>query len=86
MNDDRAKHLEPLRSLHDHWVAEEDPATASPARTAGLEPGDATQQPTPESTQQPARKITGELDHAVDAPDHNVTRDDAEAALPVRGR
>jgi len=30
------------------------------------------------------REITGRLDEAVDAPDHNVTREDA--VLPTRGR
>jgi hypothetical protein len=57
-------------------------AAASPARTAGLETGSAAQ----ESTGESIPRITGELDRAVDAPDHNVTRNDAEAALPVRGR
>ena len=55
-------------------------ATAETARTAGLEPGDAA----PAGEQD--RAITGELDRAVNAPDHSVTRDREEAALPVRGR
>jgi hypothetical protein len=54
---------------------------AGMARTAGLEPGD-----TRGGGSDRAQKITGELDRAVDAPDHNVTRDETEAALPVRGR
>ncbi|HKI06399.1 MAG TPA: PRC-barrel domain-containing protein [Thermoanaerobaculia bacterium] len=58
-------------------------AAASPARTAGLEPGGAS---TGASTGESTPRISGELDRAVDAPDHNVTRDDAEAVLPVRGR
>jgi hypothetical protein len=55
-------------------------AIAENARAAGLEPAAVT--PTGEQD----RTITGELDRAVNAPDHNVTRDDEEAALPVRGR
>ena len=52
----------------------------SPRRVAGLEPG--------RGSRGPDREITGKLDRAVDAPDHNQTRDDveAEAALPLRGR
>ncbi len=48
------------------------------ARTAGLEPG--------RGSADPDRPITGELDRAVNAPDHNQTRDEAEAVLPGRGR
>jgi PRC-barrel domain protein len=55
-------------------------AIAETARTAGLEAGDAT----PAGEQD--RAITGELDRAVNAPDHSVTRDREEAVLPVRGR
>ena len=55
-------------------------ATAEAARTAGLEPGDAA------PASEPDRPVTGELDRAVNAPDHSVTRDREEAALPVRGR
>jgi hypothetical protein len=55
-------------------------AIAENARAAGLEAGDTT--PAGEHD----RTITGELDRAVDAPDHSVTRDREEAALPVRGR
>lgn len=54
-------------------------ANPEAARAAGLEPGRGT-------TAGPDRPITGELDRAVDAPDHNQTRDDVEAALPGRGR
>jgi hypothetical protein len=54
---------------------------ASPSRTAGLEPGGATRG----SEDRIDRGITGELDRAVDAPDHNVT-EDSDAALPGRGR
>jgi hypothetical protein len=54
--------------------------TADTARTAGLEPGRGSTGPEP--------KITGDLDRAVHAPDHNQTRDvvEAEAVLPGRGR
>ena len=55
-------------------------AIAENARAAGLEANDTH----PEGEQN--RTITGELDRAVDAPDHSVTRDREEAALPVRGR
>lgn len=50
------------------------------ARVAGLETGHGSTGPEP--------RITGELDRAVDNPDHNVTRDevDAEPVLPGRGR
>ena len=58
-------------------------ALAGTARAAGLEPGDATHH---HADRESTQKITGELDRAVDAPDHNVTRDHAEAALPGRGR
>lgn len=49
-------------------------------RTAGLEPG--------RGTATSDRPVTGELDRAVHAPDHNQTRDDveADAVLPGRGR
>ena len=50
----------------------------SPRRVAGLEPG--------RGSTGPDREITGELDRAVDAPDHNQTRDEADAVLPGRGR
>lgn len=53
---------------------------AETARVAGLEPG-----ATPPASEQD-RPITGELDRAVNAPDHSLTRDHEEAALPVRGR
>jgi len=43
-----------------------EPAAAGTTRAAGLEPG---------GSVTPDRKISGELDRAVDAPDHNVTRD-----------
>jgi hypothetical protein len=55
-------------------------AIAETARAAGLEPGAGA----PAGEQD--RTITGELDRAVNAPDHSVTRDHEEAALPVRGR
>lgn len=59
-------------------------ANPDAARAAGLEPGRGTASP----DRPIIREITGELDRAVHAPDHNQTRDDvdAEAALPVRGR
>ncbi len=60
--------------------ADRSEAIAETARTAGLEVGDAT----PAGEQD--RAITGELDRAVNAPDHSVTRDREEAVLPVRGR
>jgi hypothetical protein len=60
--------------------ADRSEATAESARAAGLEPGGAT----PAGEQD--RTVTGELDRAVNAPDHSVTRDREEAALPVRGR
>ena len=50
------------------------PAAAGTARAAGLEPGGAT-------TGSKDREISGELDGAVDAPDHNVTRDKAGRPL-----
>jgi hypothetical protein len=51
-----------------------------PTRVAGLEPG--------RGSAGPDRPITGELDRALDNPDHNVTRDEVEAepVLPGRGR
>lgn len=58
---------------------------AEAARVAGLEPGGAT-------GQLQDREITGELDRAVDAPDHSTLRDDGpgvrqeEPVLPLRGR
>ena len=55
-------------------------AIVETARAAGLEPG-----ATPPADEQD-RTITGELDRAVNAPDHSVTRDHEEAALPVRSR
>lgn len=60
---------------HDEPVNAGQPLATS-ARAAGLEPGRGT-------GEHDDRPITGELDRAVDAPDHNVTE---EAALPVRGR
>ena len=70
---------ESRRRTEDH-----DPAAAGTARAAGLEPGHST-------SNAQDREISGELDRAVDAPDHNVTRDRAEnsqeeAPLPIRGR
>lgn len=53
---------------------------AENARAAGLEAGDTA------PAGEPDRTITGELDRAVNAPDHSVTRDREEAVLPVRGR
>ena len=53
-------------------------ADPNAARAAGLEPG--------RGTADPDRPITGELDRAVHAPDHNQTRDEADAVLPGRGR
>ena len=53
---------------------------AETARAAGLEPG-----ASPPAGEQD-RTITGELDRAVNAPDHSLTRDHEEAALPARGR
>ena len=47
-----------------------DSAIAGTARAAGLAPGGAA--PSSED-----REISGELDRAVDAPDHDVTRDKA---------
>jgi len=55
-------------------------AITESARAAGLEPAGA-----PPAGEQD-RTVTGELDRAVNAPDHSVTRDREEAALPVRGR
>ena len=55
-------------------------AMAETARAAGLEPG-----ATPPAGELD-RTITGELDRAVNAPDHSLTREHEEAALPVRGR
>jgi hypothetical protein len=47
-----------------------DQPAAGTARAAGLEPGGAT-------TVSKDREISGDLDGAVDAPDHDVTRDKA---------
>ncbi|HTG35820.1 MAG TPA: hypothetical protein VLB76_23085 [Thermoanaerobaculia bacterium] len=48
-------------------AAGQDPPAPGTARAAGLEPGASTP-----GSRDP--RITGELDRAVDAPDHNVTR------------
>ena len=63
-----------------HQQTDRGEAIAETARAAGLEAVDTT----PAGEQD--RTITGELDRAVNAPDHSVTRDREEAALPVRGR
>jgi hypothetical protein len=57
-------------------TADRGQAAAGTARAAGLEPGGST-------TSSQDREISGELDRAVDAPDHSVTR---ESPLPIRGR
>lgn len=49
------------------------PATGT-ARAAGLEPGGST---TGARDRENSGEISGELDRAVDAPDHDVTRDKA---------
>jgi hypothetical protein len=46
-------------------TGDQDPTVPGTARAAGLEPGGSTARD---------RKISGELDRAVDTPDHNVTR------------
>jgi len=78
MNDER-------KDLHDHTptghldeaapesrrpAGDRGPAAAGTARAAGLEPGRSNSNPQD-------REISGELDRAVDAPDHDVTRDKA---------
>jgi hypothetical protein len=79
MNDSR-KDLHPDRTPTGHLdeaapdsrrpaSGHDQPATGT-ARTAGLAPGGA-------ATVSKDREISGELDRAVDAPDHNVTRDKA---------
>jgi hypothetical protein len=87
---DQSRFYAPRRQRADRVQGE-----AGRTRTAGLEPGDtggggsdraSSSQTQPSSQQASSQKITGELDRAVDAPDHNVTRDETEAALPVRGR
>jgi hypothetical protein len=65
-------------------TGDREPAAPGTARAAGLEPGGAT-------TVSKDREISGELDRAVDAPDHDVTRNRAENSreetpLPIRGR
>lgn len=67
------------RDFYAHDLYDQDRFYSS-RRVAGLEPGRGSTGPEP--------RITGELDRAVDNPDHNVTRDevDAEAVLPGRGR
>lgn len=50
---------------------------ASTARAAGLEPGRG------DTSRSHGHEITGELDEAVDAPDHSELE---EAPLPIRGR
>jgi hypothetical protein len=49
-------------------TGDREPAAAGTARTAGLAPGGST-------AANQDREISGELDDAVDAPDHDVTRD-----------
>jgi len=81
MNDSR-KDLHPDRTQHDHTptghldeaapdsrrpATGHDQPAAGTARAAGLAPGGA-------ATVSSDREISGELDRAVDAPDHNVTR------------
>lgn len=76
----------PDRDFYAHELYDQDRlygsrrANPDAARAAGLEPG--------RGSAGPDCPITGELDRAVDAPDHNQTRDDveAEAVLPGRGR
>lgn len=80
--DPRYSPAAPDRDFYAHDLYDQDRFYSSrqAARAAGLEPG--------RGSAGPDREITGELDRAVHAPDHNQTRDDveAEAALPVRGR
>ncbi len=95
MNDDR-KDLHPDRTptgrldeaapeSHAHRQTGHDQAAAGTARAAGLAPGSST-------PGIPNREVNGELDRAVNAPDHDETRDGAsgarqeEAPLPIRGR
>ncbi|HEY0513164.1 MAG TPA: PRC-barrel domain-containing protein [Thermoanaerobaculia bacterium] len=68
---------------HDLYDEDRFYAPRRTARVAGLAPG--------RGAAPPSREITGELDRAVNAPNHDVTRDregapHEDAALPVRGR
>jgi len=78
---DESRFYAPRRQRTDHGQ----PVAGTAARTAGLEPAGRASSSSDRELSSPQR-ITGELDRAVDAPDHNVTRDEAEAALPGRGR
>ncbi|HEX6903707.1 MAG TPA: PRC-barrel domain-containing protein [Thermoanaerobaculia bacterium] len=60
--------------IHSHHEIGEGQVQAGTARAAGLEPG-------PGAGDHGDRPITGELDRAVDAPDHSVLEEE-----PVRGR
>lgn len=77
-------HLDEAAPESRQRTEDQDPAAAETARAAGLEPGRST-------SNSRDREISGELDRAVDAPDHDVTRNRAEnskkeAPLPIRGR
>jgi hypothetical protein len=58
-------HLDEAAPESRQRTGDRDPATPGTTRAAGLEP---------EGSATPDRKISGELDRAVDTPDHNVTR------------
>jgi hypothetical protein len=68
--DDRTPtgHLDEAAPESRRTGGDRDKAAAGTARSAGLEPGGSATQD---------REISGELDRAVDAPDHGVTRDKA---------
>jgi hypothetical protein len=63
-------HLDEAAPESRRRTEDRDPAVAGTARAAGLEPGRST-------SNLQDREISGELDRAVDAPDHDVTRDKA---------
>jgi hypothetical protein len=100
MNDER-KDLHPDRTPTGHLDEAPpesrrptgDRAAAGSARAAGLEPGSSTTGSQPrKNSAESNREISGELDRAVNAPDHDESRDRAsgarqeEAPLPIRGR
>ena len=63
-------HLDEAAPESRRRTGDQDPAAPGTARAAGLEPGGSSSNPRD-------REISGELDRAVDAPDHDVTRDKA---------
>jgi hypothetical protein len=63
-------HLDEAAPESRRRTGDHDPAVAGTARAAGLEPGGGT-------TVSRDREISGDLDGAVDAPDHGVTRNKA---------